>query len=366
MELTKENVLEILKKIKHPEVAGDIVTNNMVENLKVEGRQVLFTLKLPKPNDPFFNSIKKLVDRQLRKHFGDDVEVLVTAPVRVGPLKATPEYLPEVKNVVAVASGKGGVGKSMVAVNLAAALAKAGWKVGLLDADIYGPSAPKMLQLEGAMPSVVKKNGVDMIVPLEKYGMKVLSIGFFVSEDDALVWRGAMATSAIKQLLQQGDWGALDYLIVDLPPGTSDIHLTLVQEISVTGAIIVSTPQDVALADAIKGIAMFRSDKINVPVLGLVENMAWFTPPELPDKKYYIFGEGGAQKLSEKYNVPVLARIPIVQKIRESGDTGIPVALEEDSVLAGIFEELAEKVVEQVDKRNRELPPTQRVIITKH
>ena len=365
MELNKENVLQVLRKIKHPEVAGDIVTNNMVENLRLDGRQVIFTLSLPKSNDPFFNSIKKLAERQLKKEFGDDLDVLVTAPVKIGPLKATPEYIPEVKNVVAVASGKGGVGKSMVAVNLAAALAGIGWKVGLLDADIYGPSAPKMLELEGAMPSVTKKNGIDMIIPLEKYGLKVLSIGFFVSEDDALVWRGAMATSAIKQLLQQGDWGALDYLVIDLPPGTSDIHLTMVQEISVTGSVIVTTPQDVALADAIKGIAMFRSDKINVPVLGLVENMAWFTPPELPDKKYYIFGEGGAKKLSEKFDVPLLAQIPIVQKIRESGDAGHPVALDEDTMLGKIFRDLAETVVEQVDKRNKELPPTQRVIITK-
>jgi len=288
---------------------------------------------------------------------------LITMPVRVGKLKTEPEVLPGVKNVVVVASGKGGVGKSMVAANLAVSLLLAGWKTGLIDADIFGPSIPKMLHLEGIMPMVHKVNGIDMIIPVEKNDMKVLSIGFFIDVDDALVWRGPMATNALKQLLQQGDWGELDYLVVDLPPGTSDIHLTMVQEIPVTGAIIVSTPQDVALADAIKGIAMFRGEKINVPVLGLVENMAWFTPEELPDKKYYIFGEGGAERLATDYNIPLLAKIPLVQKIRESGDAGIPVAMEEETMLGKIFRELASRVVEQVDKRNRELPPTKRVII---
>ncbi len=363
MEITREKVLEILKKIKHPETAGDIVSSGMVENLRIDGRQIMFTLALPKPNDPFFNSIKKLCDRQLKKEFGEDIEVLITVPVRVGTLKTEPEVLPDVKNVIVVASGKGGVGKSMVAANLAVALSKQGWKTGLLDADIFGPSVPKMMHLEGSMPKVHKVNGIDMIIPLDKYDMKVLSIGFFIEPDDALVWRGPMATNALKQLLQQGDWGELDYLIVDLPPGTSDIHLTMVQEIPVTGALMVSTPQDVALADVIKGIAMFRSEKIEVPVLGLVENMAWFTPEELPDKKYYIFGEGGVEKLAKKYDVPVLARIPIIQKIRESGDAGVPVALDENTMLGQIFQDLATRFVEQVDKRNNELPPTKRVII---
>ena len=363
MEITREKVLEILKKIKHPETAGDIVSSGMVENLRIDGRQIMFTLALPKPNDPFFNSIKKLCDRQLKKEFGEDIEVLITVPVRVGTLKTEPEVLPDVKNVIVVASGKGGVGKSMVAANLAVALSKQGWKTGLLDADIFGPSVPKMMHLEGSMPKVHKVNGIDMIIPLDKYDMKVLSIGFFIEPDDALVWRGPMATNALKQLLQQGDWGELDYLIVDLPPGTSDIHLTMVQEIPVTGALMVSTPQDVALADVIKGISMFRSEKIEVPVLGLVENMAWFTPEELPDKKYYIFGEGGVEKLAKKYDVPVLARIPIIQKIRESGDAGVPVALDENTMLGQIFQDLATRFVEQVDKRNNELPPTKRVII---
>ncbi len=363
MILTKDKVLDVLKKIKHPETAGDIVSSNMVENLRIDGRQVIFTLSLPKPNDPFFNSIKKLCDRQLKRAFGEDVGVLITVPVKIGSLKTEPEVLPGVKNVVVVASGKGGVGKSMVAANLAVALSLTGWKTGLLDADIFGPSVPKMMHLEGTMPKVHKVNGIDMIIPVEKYGLKILSIGFFIDVDDALVWRGPMATNALKQLLQQGDWGELDYLVVDMPPGTSDIHLTMVQEIPVTGAVIVSTPQDVALADAIRGIAMFRSEKINVPVLGLVENMAWFTPEELPDKKYYIFGEGGAEKLATKYNLPILSSIPIVQKIRESGDNGTPVALDENTMLAQIFRELSTHVVEQVDKRNKEVPPTERVII---
>ena len=363
MEISKDRVLEILGKVKHPETAGDIVSSNMVENLRIEGRQIMFTLSLPKPNDPFFNSIKKLCDRQLKKEFGEDVEVLITVPVKVNPLKTGPEVLPDVKNVVVVASGKGGVGKSMVAANLAVALSRQGWKTGLLDADIFGPSVPKMMGLEGSMPKVHKVNGIDMIIPVDKFGMKILSIGFFIDPDDALIWRGAMATNALKQLLQQGDWGELDYLVVDLPPGTSDIHLTMVQEIPVTGALMVSTPQDVALADVIKGIAMFRSEKIEVPVLGLIENMSWFTPEELPDKKYYIFGEGGAEKLAAKYTIPLLAQIPLIQKIRESGDAGKPVALDEDTMLGQIFQGLANRFIEQVDKRNKELPPTKRVII---
>ena len=273
------------------------------------------------------------------------------------------EVLPRVKHIIAVASGKGGVGKSTVAVNLAVALAKSGSSVGLIDADVYGPSIPKMFDVEGDRPSARSEDGVEWILPIEKYGVKLLSVGFFVKPEDAVVWRGPMATSALKQLISQGDWGELDYLLIDLPPGTGDVHLTMVQEVPVTGVVIVSTPQEVALADVIKGINMFTGDKIKVPVLGLVENMAWFTPEELPDNKYYIFGQEGCKKLAEKMGIPLLGQIPIVQGIRESGDSGKPVALTENPS-GEAFRLLSEEVKKAVDKRMAELEPTQKVEIT--
>ena len=252
--------------------------------------------------------------------------------------------------IIAVSSGKGGVGKSTVASNLAVSLAKLGFKVGLLDADIFGPSAPKMFGIEDARPFLINVDGRDLIEPIEKYGVRVLSIGFFVDPDTALLWRGAMATSAIKQLINEGNWGDLDYLIIDVPPGTSDIHLTLIQNLKIAGAVIVSTPQEVALADARKGIEMFTNDKVNVPILGLVENMAWFTPAELPENKYYIFGKEGCKKLAEKMNVPLLGQIPIVQSICEGGDDGEPVALKSASIEGQAFIQLAGKVMEAVKK----------------
>ena len=263
---------------------------------------------------------------------------------------------------IAVASGKGGVGKSTVAVNLAIALAKQGARVGLLDADIFGPSIPKMFGAEGSVPKVKKVAGKDRIVPLEKYGIKMLSIGFFVKPEDALIWRGAMATGALKQLINDGLWGELDYMLIDLPPGTSDIHLTMVQTVPVTAAIIVSTPQDVALADAIKGLSMFEADKIEVPVIGLVENMSWFTPEELPENKYYIFGKDGVKRLAEEKNIPLLGQIPIVQSIREGGDQGTPAVLQ-DTPLGEAFMQLGENVAEKVEERNQKLAPTKKVEI---
>jgi len=265
---------------------------------------------------------------------------------------------------VAVASGKGGVGKSTVASNLAVALAQKGLKVGLIDADIFGPSIPKMFNAVNAKPLVQKIDNVDMIMPVESYGVKLLSIGFFINPDDALVWRGPMATNALKQMIGQSDWGELDYILVDLPPGTSDIHLTLVQEVSVTGAIIISTPQEVALADAVKGISMFTGDKVNVPILGLVENMAWFTPDELPENRYYIFGKDGCEKLARKFNVPLLGQIPIVESICVDGDKGNPTALDEKTPTGKAFLELTENVLQQVEIRNKNLEPTKKVEIT--
>ena len=275
------------------------------------------------------------------------------------------QLLPGVKNIIAVSSGKGGVGKSTIAANLAVSLAKLGYKVGLLDADIFGPSMPKMFQVEDARPYSENINGRDLIVPIENYGVKMLSIGFFVHPDQATLWRGAMACNALKQLIGDADWGELDYFVLDTPPGTSDIHLTLVQTLPITGAVIVSTPQKVALADARKGINMYQNDKVNVPILGLVENMAWFTPAELPQNKYYLFGKEGVKNLAEEMNVPLLGQIPIVQSVCENGDNGTPEALHDDSLMSQAFMDLARKVVEQTDRRNAELEPTQIVEMKK-
>jgi ATP-binding protein involved in chromosome partitioning len=274
------------------------------------------------------------------------------------------EILPGVKNIVAVASGKGGVGKSTVAANLSVALAQKGLKVGLIDADVYGPSIPKMFHVEDQRPSARSEDGTEWIIPIEKYGVKLLSVGFFIKTEDAVMWRGPMATSALKQLISQGDWGELDYLLIDLPPGTGDVHLTMVQEVPVTGVVIVSTPQDVALVDVVKGINMFTGDKINVPVLGIIENMSWFTPAELPGNKYYIFGKHGCRELSEKMGIPLLGEIPIVQGIRESGDAGEPVAMHPDQASGKTFHDLAEAVIRAVETRNSEIDPTKKVEIT--
>jgi ATP-binding protein involved in chromosome partitioning len=363
MSITGSQVLEALKEVKHPEKNTDLVSLNIVQDIVVEGNKVKFTLVFPGSTDPFVNSLKKACVQAIRNKFGESVEIDGNIDHRFAVVRKEREILPGVENIVAIASGKGGVGKSTIAANMAVALSKLGYKVGLIDADIYGPSVPKMFKLENARPMVTKINNKDMIIPAENYGVKVLSIGFFINPDDALVWRGPMATNALKQLIDQGDWGELDYLLIDLPPGTSDIHLTMVQEVPVTGAIIVSTPQDVALADVVKGISMFRGDNINVPVLGLVENMAWFTPAELPDNKYYIFGKGGCEKLAKEYNLPLLQQIPIVQSIREAGDNGEPSALEENSPVGQSFIELAKQTIEEVEKRNKEMEPTKRVEI---
>jgi ATP-binding protein involved in chromosome partitioning len=276
------------------------------------------------------------------------------------------KVLPEVKNIIAIASGKGGVGKSTVSSNLAVALAATGAKVGLIDADIFGPSQAKMFGLEGQVPDIQKINGRDRIIPIERFGVKIISISFFIKPEDATIWRGPMASSALKQFITDGLWGDLDYLLIDLPPGTSDIHLTVVQEMPVTGALIVTTPQDVAVADAIKGVGMFRSKQINVPILGVVENMSWFTPEELPDNRYFIFGSGGGQKLADKFEVPLLAQIPIVQGIREGGDSGNPIAVDGHEIVKAQFAALAEVLADKIELRNAALAPTQKVEITNH
>jgi ATP-binding protein involved in chromosome partitioning len=365
MNYTKEQVLEALKKVKHPESGLNVVEMGMLQNLNVEDRNISFTLVHKKANDPFKKSLRKAAEDAIRSYLGDEVSFSdPSISFKPEEKSANPAGLTGIKNIIAISSGKGGVGKSTVAVNLAVAVAKKGFSVGLIDADVYGPSVPKMFDLEGIHPQIRMEGNVEYIVPIEKHGVKVLSIGFFIKAEDALVWRGPMATNALKQLLHQSDWGQLDYLFIDMPPGTGDVHLTVVQETGVTGAIIVSTPQEVALADAIKGIAMFRGEKINVPVLGLVENMSWFTPAELPENKYYIFGREGCQKLAKKLNIVFLGEIPVVQSICEDGDTGRPSVLDENSIPGKAFELLAEKVIAEINKRNETLEPTHKVEIT--
>ncbi len=361
--LTASAVLDSLKEVINPDNEKDIVSLDMVRDLKIAGRKLSLTLVFPKSKNPFAQSIKKSCEQALLAHLGNDLEISINIDAQQIVHKERP--LPNVKNIVAIASGKGGVGKSTVAVNMAVALAKLGYSVGLIDADVYGPSIPKMFDLESAKPVVKQIDGKDRIIPAEKYNVKVLSIGFFVDEKEALVWRGPMATSALKQLIHDGFWGDLDYLLIDLPPGTGDVHLTLVQSLAVTGVVIVSTPQAVALADAIKGISMFTGKSINVPVLGLVENMAWFTPEELPNNKYYIFGKDGCKNLAASMEVPLLGQIPLVQGIREGGDNGRPVADDENSVSGRAFMDLARETVRQVGIRNASAAPTEIVQLSR-
>lgn len=340
----------------------------MVEDdIRIEGYRVSFTLLFERPNDPFIKSVVKAAETAILTYISPEVNI--KGNISVGSRQdAHPEpekLLPEVKNIIAVASGKGGVGKSTVSANLAVALASMGYKTGLLDADIFGPSQPKMFHVEDARPNLEPVGNRQLIQPAANYGVKLLSIGFFVRKEDAVLWRGAMASNALKQLIGDANWGALDYLLIDLPPGTSDIHLTLVQTLAITGAVVVTTPQEVALADARKGISMFTGDKVNVPVLGLIENMAWFTPAELPGNRYYIFGKEGGKRLAEALNIPLLGQIPLVQSICESGDAGAPAALNPDTVTGAAFRELAENMVEKVELRHARLEPTKRVEIRK-
>ncbi|MBN1790077.1 MAG: Mrp/NBP35 family ATP-binding protein [Bacteroidales bacterium] len=362
---SSDRVLEVLRRIIHPASGKDIIAMNLVNNLQVDSNRIRFTMEFPTFNDPLKSSLKKACTKLLQEVFGNETEIVIDVKAQLKPVnREIRKFLPEVRNIIAIASGKGGVGKSTVAVNLAVAFAAAGAKVGLIDADIFGPSIPKMLKAEFVNPSVNKVNGKDIIIPVVRYGVKTLSIGFFVNPNEATIWRGPMASSAFQQLLGDTDWGELDYMFVDLPPGTSDIHLTLVQSVPVTGAVIVSTPQDVALADAVKGIHMFRTPSVNVPVLGLVENMAWFTPEELPDSRYYIFGKDGCKKLAASYGIALLGQVPLVQGIREGGDTGEPSVLVKGPV-SEAFKTIADNLVIQLLKRNTDFEPTRVVEITK-
>ncbi len=352
MTLYPNLIKEALATVRYPGNGKSLIENEMLDDdLRIDGMKVSFSLLFPKATDPFKKSMLAAAKRSIHTYVSPDVEVTIEAKSQTETPDQPERLLPGVKNVIAVSSGKGGVGKSTVAANLAIALAKMGHRVALLDADIFGPSMPKMFQVEGARPCAVNVGGRELIVPVEQYGVKLLSIGFFVSPEQAVLWRGAMATNAIRQLLGDAQWGELDYFLIDTPPGTSDIHLTLLQNLNLTGAVIVTTPQQVALADARKGINMYLNDKVNVPILGLVENMAWFTPTSHPDERYYIFGRDGGRQLAEELQVPLLAQIPLVQDVCESGDRGLPAALAPASPSGMAFMSLAAKVVTQADKK---------------
>lgn len=367
--IDNQNILTALRNVKYPGNGKDIVENGMVDDIVLDGNKLSFAIIFDKPTDPFIKSVVRAAETAINTFLSPEIEVKgnVIVKSRKAIHEEPRQLLPGVKNIVAVTSGKGGVGKSTVAANLAVALAARGLKVGILDADIFGPSLPKMFGVEDETIYIVNRDGRDWIEPIERYGVKMLSIGFMVDKNKPVLWRGSMASNYLKQLISDSLWGDLDYLLIDMPPGTSDIHLTLVQTLAVTGVVVVSTPQEVALADARKGIAMFMDKNINVPVLGLVENMAWFTPEEHPDEKYYIFGREGASRLAQQLNVELLAEIPLVMSIRSHSDEGEPVAvvLLNDPAAANeearAFAHLADRTVKAVARRNSELPPTETV-----
>lgn len=357
--MTEEQILAALSNVQEPDLGKDLVTLNMVKDIVINGNNVSFTVVLTTPACPLkdmirnacINAVQLLVDKQAV------VQVNFTSNTSTKRADSR-SVLPGVKNIIAVVSGKGGVGKSTVAANLALALSQGGAKVGLMDADIYGPSVPIMFGVRGSRPMMKQVGEKGVIVPLERYGLYLMSIGLLVDEKNAVVWRGPMASSAIRQFVTDVDWGELDYLIIDMPPGTGDIHLTLMQTVPVTGVVVVTTPQDVALADAKKGIAMFGQAQIKVPIIGLVENMSYFTPAELPDHKYYIFGKEGGKRLADEYDIPFLGQIPLVQSIREGGDTGVPVMVGDDVITQKAFEEFAGAAARSIAMRNANLEAT--------
>ena len=367
MTLQKSQVIDALRKITSPGEGGNLIDAGVVKNIVIFGDEVVVDVTI---SNPSFQAKKKIEVEIMRAIYAEvhekakvKVNVAVDTPASEKPeIKGKP--IEGIKNIIAVASGKGGVGKSTITANLAIALRKMGFRVGLLDADIYGPSIPMMFDVQEQRPASVEIEGRSKMKPVENYGVKILSIGFFTHPDQAVIWRGPMASKALNQMIFDADWGELDFLLIDLPPGTGDIHLSIMQALPITGAVVVSTPQNVALADARKGIAMFRQETINVPVLGLVENMAYFTPAELPENKYYIFGKEGVKYLAQKMEVPLLGEIPLVQSLRESGDVGRPAALQEQTPLAKAFEEFARNTVAEVVTRNQFLAPTEAIKIT--
>lgn len=377
MTLYPKLILDALRTVRYPGNGKNLVEAGMVEDdIRIAGNKVSFSLIFDKPTDPFIRSVVRSAETAINSFISPEVEVKGNIAVKYrSPLpEKKPELLPGVKNIIGISSGKGGVGKSTVAANLAVALAARGYKVGLLDADIFGPSMPKMFGVEDEPIYMVNRDGRDWIEPIERFGVKMLSIGFLVDKEKPVLWRGGMASNALKQLISDAWWGELDYFLIDMPPGTSDIHLTLVQTLGITGVVVVTTPQEVALADARKGVAMFTDPKVNVPVLGIVENMAWFTPASHPDERYYIFGREGGVRLAEKEGVKVLAQIPLVMDIRERADDGRPVAADLEQGAADgdkapnpeaeAFAELAGNVVKAVDLRNSQLPPSSKVEMT--
>jgi len=342
MKYTKEQIVKALSNVLYFPKGENIIALKMLDDIKIDGKKISFSIIFPKMDDKAIPVVVKACEDAIISNLGKDVEIKGNVHVKAENKNSS---LSGVKNILAIASGKGGVGKSTVAANLAIALSKKGLKVGLIDADIYGPSIPIMFGLENERPHVKEENGKHVVVPIEKYGIKLLSIGFFVDSHQALIWRGPMASNALNQLFNDADWGELDFLIVDLPPGTGDIHLTLAQNYPVSGAIIVSTPQQVAISDVRKATSMFQQDKINVPILGLIENMAYFTPTELPDNKYYIFGKNGCKKFTDELKIPFLGQIPLVQSISESGDKGKPISLDENNPSSKAFIEIAENII---------------------
>ncbi|HEX9981295.1 MAG TPA: Mrp/NBP35 family ATP-binding protein [Flavobacterium sp.] len=360
---------EILKALESISVAGEgknMVESGAVRNVVTFGEEAIVDLVLSTPamhiKKRAEDDIRKLIQERFTPDAKVKVNIKVEAPENPNQIKG--KSIPGIKNIIAVASGKGGVGKSTITANLAVSLAKLGFSVGVLDADIYGPSMPLMFDVENERPTSVTVDGKSKMKPIESYEIKILSIGFFTAPGQAVIWRGPMASKALNQMIFDADWGELDFLLLDLPPGTGDIHLSIMQALPITGAVVVSTPQAVALADAKKGVAMFMSESINVPVLGIIENMAYFTPEELPENKYYIFGKEGAKNLAEDLSVPFLGDVPLVQSIREAGDFGRPAAMQDNSVLAGIFTEITRNVVQEVVQRNESLPPTEAIRIT--
>ncbi|MBO0952786.1 Mrp/NBP35 family ATP-binding protein [Fibrella forsythiae] len=363
--LTEPTVLAALGHVEEPDLKRDIVSLGMVKDIKLGVDSVRFTVVLTTPACPLKELIRQRCEDAIHTHIGPEVTVTIDMTANVTSTRNDAPLLPGVKNIIAVASGKGGVGKSTVTANLAIALHKSGAKVGIIDADIYGPSIPVMFGAEDMQPQIIQIDGQNRLQPIQQFGIKLMSIGFLVPPDQAMLWRGPVASRALQQFFSDTEWGELDYLLIDLPPGTGDIHLSLVQTVPVTGAIIVTTPQKVAIADAIKGLAMFRQPQINVPVLGIVENMAYFTPAELPNNRYYLFGSGGAAILSEKFDVPVLGQVPLVQSIREAGDEGKPALVSGDGPAADAFRGAAEALARRVAIRNATQDETKRVEFTR-
>ncbi len=357
--MTDKDVLKALGNVQEPDLGKDLVTLNMVKNIKIAGKNVSFTVVLTTPACPMKDLIKNACINAIQLLVDKEASVTVNFTSNTTSLRKDDNVLSGVKNIIAVVSGKGGVGKSTVASNLALAIAEGGAKVGLMDADIYGPSVHIMFGVRGERPVMKEVDGKGKIVPLERYGIKLMSIGLLVDEKQAVVWRGPMVSSAIRQFVTDVDWGELDYLIIDMPPGTGDIHLTIVQTVPVTGVIVVTTPQLVALADAKKGIAMFNQAQLKVPVIGLVENMSYFTPAELPDNKYFIFGKEGGRNLADEFDIPFLGEIPLVQSIREGGDIGIPVMMGDDEISKKAFIEFSDNAIRGIAMRNAQLPATE-------